>query len=492
MRSRNDHPIRNRDPRAETPRKVVVIGAGITGLVAARELVRACEKSRRPVSVVVLEAAERIGGKVRTELVGDAVVETGPDSFVTLKPEMLDLVRELGLGNELIPTGPDASVSVLRAGRLVPLPSGMRLITPTRLLPFAFSPFFSLGAKLRMALEPLIPVRRGHDDESLADFTRRRLGGEALDSLVAPMLAGIFAGDPEKMSVRSTFPQLLEMERKGGLARALWFGGPKSGPRREGFSTFMTVKGGLSRVINALAETLPPGALRLDCPATAVRRHAGRWEVVTPRGTIEADAVISAVPASAFADSVEGLDPELSNRLREITFASTATVTLIYDAATFPRKLSGFGFLTTRGEKTTLTAATYSSSKFPGRAPKGKVVIRAFVGGAGREESAEAAIMRIESRVREDLDRILGLKGVAPVAAKTTRWIKSNPQYNVGHARRLERLGSCLKGHPGLVLAGSSYGGVGLPDCVRSGRRAAELALSPYGGKHDAAHAGLA
>ena len=484
--------MRGRDPRGEAPRKVVVVGAGVTGLVAARELALACEKSRRPVEVVVLEAAARIGGKVRTELVDDAVVETGPDSFVTLKPEMLDLTRELGLESQLIPTGPDASVSVLRGGRLVALPSGMRLITPTRLVPFALSPFFSLGAKLRMAIEPLIPARRGHDDESLADFTRRRLGSEALDRLVAPMLAGIFAGDPEKMSVRSAFPQLLEMERTGGLARALWLGGAPRGPRREGFSTFMTVKGGLSRVVNALAEALPPGALRLDCPATAVRRREGRWEVVTPRGALEADAVISAVPASAFADPVEGLDPELSARLREIPFASTATVTLIYDAATFPRRLSGFGFLTARGEKTTLTAATYSSSKFPGRAPEGKVVIRAFVGGAGREESAEAAVMRIESRVREDLDRILGLGGVAPIGAKTTRWLKSNPQYNVGHARRLERLASCLKGHPGLILAGSSYGGVGLPDCVRSGRRAAALALSPHRGKHDAVHAGLA
>ncbi len=439
----------------------------------------------------MLEAATRIGGKIRTELVDDAVVETGPDSFVTLKPDMLELVRELGLEKELIPTGPDAAVSVLKNGRLVTMPSGMRLITPTRLIPFAFSPFFYLGAKLRMALEPLIPTRRGHEDESLADFTRRRLGAEALERLVAPMLAGIFAGDAERLSVRSAFPQLLEMEKKGGLARSLWFGGPKV-KRREGFSTFMTIKGGLSRVINALAESLPPGALRLDCPATAVRRHEGRWQVVTPRGTLEADAVIAALPASAFADSVEGLDPELSNRLREIHFASTATVTLIYDAATFPVKLNGFGFLTTRGEKTTLTAATYSSSKFPGRAPEGKVVIRAFVGGAGREESAEAAIMRIESRVREDLDRILDLKGVAPLAAKTTRWIKSNPQYNVGHARRLERLGSCLKSHPGLVLAGCSYGGVGLPDCVRSGRRAAELALPTHRGKHDAVHVGLA
>ena len=476
--------MRQRDHRGERPRKVVVIGAGITGLVAARELAKACERERRPLEVVVLEASPRIGGKVRTEIVDGAVVETGPDSFVTLKPEMLQLVRELGLEQDLIKTGRDASVSVLRDGRLAAMPSGMRLITPTRLIPFAVSPFFSLGAKLRMALEPLVPAKRGQDDESLADFTRRRLGAEALDSLVAPMLAGIYAGDPEKLSVRSTFPQLLELEKKGGLAKALWFGGAKPALPKEDVSTFMTLKGGLSRVINALAESLPPGALRVDCPATAVRRHDGRYEVVTPKGVFDADVVIAASPAPAFADSVEGLDPELANRLREIAFVSTATVTLIYDAATFPVKLKGFGFLTTRGEKTTLTAATYSSSKFPGRTPSGRIMIRAFVGGAGREEAAEAAIMRIESRVREDLDRILGLKGVEPLAAKTTRWIKANPQYNVGHARRLERLKSCLKDHPGLVLAGSSYAGVGLPDCVRSGRRAAELAMPNVPRRH--------
>ena len=475
------------------PRKVIVIGAGITGLVAARELVRQGAATRRPLEVIVLEAATRIGGKVRTEMAGGAVIETGPDSFVTLKPEMLELTRELGLESELIGTGPDAQVSVLKGGRLLPLPAGMRLISPTKLLPFAFSPLLSFKAKLRMAFEPLIPARRSSNDESLADFTRRRLGAEALDVLVAPMLAGIFAGDPEKMSAGSTFPQLLEMEKKGGLARALWTGGSGSARGPKSFSTFMTLKSGLSRVIEELAKSLPPGSVRTDSPASAIRRRSVRWEVSTPRGVIEADAIISAAPAPACADAVEGLDPELAERLREIPFASTATVTLVYDAASFPSPPRGFGFLTASGENATLTAATFTSSKFPARAPGDRVVIRAFVGGAGREEAAEAAITRVETRVREDLDRILGLRGAAPIAAKTTRWIKANPQYNVGHARRLERLRSCLISHPGLILAGSSYGGVGLPDCVRSGRKAAELVLSFVSGRrHDAVHSGLA
>ncbi|MDE2491911.1 MAG: protoporphyrinogen oxidase [Elusimicrobia bacterium] len=483
-----------RRERPEPPRKVVVIGAGITGLVAARELVRRGEREGRPVEVVVLEASPRIGGKVRSESVGGAVVETGPDSFVTLKPEMLDLVRELGLEGELIGTSPDAGVSVLTGGRLRPLPAGMRLITPTKLLPFLFSPLFSARAKLRMALEPLIPPRRDDDDESLADFTRRRLGAEALDVLVAPMLAGIFAGDAEKMSVRSTFPQLLELEKRGGLARALWTGGGRRAAARPGITTFMTLKGGLSRAIEALAKSLPAGSVRVDCPAQAVRRRGGRWEVVTPRGVFDADAVVAAAPAPALADAVEGLDFELAERLRGIPFVSTATTTLIYGASAFPRPPRGFGFLVARGEEAAITAATYSSSKFPARAPSGKVVVRAFVGGAGREAEAEAAVTRIEDRARRDLSRALGLGDAVPEAAKTARWLKANPQYDVGHAQRLERLASCLRGHPGLVLAGCSYFGVGLPDCVRSGLRAAERALGGRRGRnrHEPLPAGLA
>ena len=222
-----------RERRPEGTQRVVVIGAGITGLTAARELFRVSEKVRRPVEVTVLEASPRAGGKIRTETVDGAVVETGPDSFVTLKPEMLDLIRELGLESELIPTGSEAGVSVLHGGRLLPMPSGMQLISPTRILPFVFSSLFSLKAKLRMALEPLVPKRNSTDDESLADFARRRLGAEALEMLVAPMLAGIFAGDPEKMSVKSAFPQLIEMAAESRCAVAAGCVPPRrDGPSR--------------------------------------------------------------------------------------------------------------------------------------------------------------------------------------------------------------------------------------------------------------------
>jgi len=474
--------------RPPATKKVVILGGGISGLVAAYELV----KRGHPIEVTVLEAAKTLGGKVRSETIDGQVVETGPDSFITTKPEMLALVRELGLENELIGTGPDAGVDILLGGRLVPMPAGMNLVAPTRLLPFAFTSLFTPAAKLHMALEPLRPARRDGADESLADFTRRRLGPEALERLVAPMLAGIYAGDPERMSVRSTFPQLLEMEKKGGLVRGMW--NPFAGLRRKssGLTTFMTIKGGLSKVIDALSRRLPPRSVRVDCPAQAVRRRDGRWEVVTPNAVLDADAVISALPASALADIVEGLDPELSMRLREIPFASTATSVLIYDDKDVPSRPRGFGFLAPRGERMTVTAATYSSSKFPGRAQAGRTTVRAFIGGAGREDDAEGAITRLESRVRADIDKVLGLKGATPLAQKTTRWIKANPQYEVGHSRRLDRLSSCLKSHQSLILAGASYGGVGLPDCVRSGKRAAELVFAGSRRNHDAVRPGLA
>lgn len=467
--------------RNDRARRVLVLGGGIAGLAAAYEAVKLAGKERRGVEVTVLEGSERLGGKIRTETLAGCVAEAGPDSFITTKPDMLELVKELGLEGELVGTAGPSTVSVVLGGRLVPMPEGMSLAAPTRMIPFALSPLFSLGAKLRMAAEPLVPARGGGGDESLADFTRRRLGEEALERLIGPMLAGIHAGDPEKLSVKSTFPQLLEMEKKGGLARALWLGGRgrvSKSAAGGGFTTFMTLKGGLSTVVDALSRALPAGTVKTDHPAESIRRRGGEWEVATPNGVFHTDAVICALPAPAAAGALEWTDPELAHRLREIPFVSTATATYVWAEKDLARPPRGFGLLAPRREGLSVSGATFSSSKFPGRAAPGKSVLRCFIGGAGREEAAEAPVTRVEENARRELDGLLGLGGAKPLAAKATRWVKANPQYNVGHGERLERLSSCLKSHPGLILAGSSYTGVGLPDCVRSGRRAAARALS--------------
>jgi protoporphyrinogen/coproporphyrinogen III oxidase len=351
--------------RHSRARRILVLGGGITGLAAAYEA------AKRGAEVTLLEGSERLGGKIRTETLAGCVAEAGPDSFITTKPDMVELVKELGLEGELVGTAGPSTVSVVLGGRLVPMPEGMSLAAPTRMIPFALSPLFSLGAKLRMAAEPLVPARRAGGDESLAEFTRRRLGEEALERLIGPMLAGIHAGDPEKLSVKSTFPQLLEMEKKGGLARALWLGGAGRAAHKNGFTTFMTLKGGLSAVVDALLRALPAGTVKTDHPAESIRRRGGEWEVATPRGTFDADAVVCALPAPAAASALEWTDPELAHRLREIPFVSTATATYVWDEKSLARVPRGFGLLAPRREGLGISGATYSSSKFPGRAAPG-------------------------------------------------------------------------------------------------------------------------
>lgn len=425
--------------------------------------------------VLVLEASGRVGGKVRTELRDGLVFEAGADSFITAKPEILDLAGELGLSEELVKTHPSRrAVYVYSGGRLLPLPNGTGLL-PARLWPFLRSELLSWEGKARVALEYLLPPAEGEQDESLARFVRRRLGPEALEKIAGPLLAGIYAGDPEQMSLESTFPQLKEMERRGGLLRTLW---KKKALPPSDHSLFMTFRGGLSRLIEALALGLPPRTVRTQTEVAALRREGALWRAQTSAGAFPADAVISALPANVLAGIVSDLDFELSCVLREIPFVSTATVSFVYEGKGFPDPLDGFGFLVPRSEGLKLSAATYTSTKFPGRAPPGLVLIRCFLGGAGREEIAEAEEDAVARTARKELAQILRLGDRHPRMTRVARWIKANPQYTVGHGLRLRRIESCLQGHRGLFLAGCSYEGVGLPDCVRSGRAAAAKAWS--------------
>lgn len=452
-------------------RRVLVLGAGITGLSAAYEIAEKSRRERRPVEVTLLEASPRIGGKIVTETRDGLVIEGGPDSFLTLKPEAMELIKELGLEGEVVKANPSKrTLWIYLNGKLETIPAGTGLL-PTRFWPFLTTSLFSRHAKIRMALEPWIPPLEGEEDETLASFMRRRLGPEALERLVGPMLSGIYAGDPEKMSLQSTFPQLKEMERRGGLMRALWKVG---GALSE--SPFATLRGGLSRLTETLALRLPGGTVRTGTAVLSLAREGGRWKARTASGVVEADAVVSALPAPQFAQVIEDEDLELACVLREIPFASTASVSLAYDAGSFP-KLDGWGFLAPRVEGKFLAGATYTSVKFPHRAPEELALIRCFVGGAGREEAAEGDDQNAARVARHELKDILRLGELHPKVTRVFRWPKGCPQYTVGHGLRLERLKSCLRDHPGLYLAGSSYDGIGLPDCIRSGRAAGAKAL---------------
>lgn len=465
-------------------RRIVIVGAGISGLSAAYRLsLTAPERDGSP-GFVVLEASGRVGGKIRTDLCGRLALEAGPDSFLTSpKPHALDLIRQVGLDARLLATHPaDTDVFVYARGRLRRLPEGLLLMAPSRLGPFLLSDVLSWPGKLRMGLDIVLP-RGGGGEESMASFARRRFGSEAVDTIVQPVMAGIYGGDAEALSLQSTFPRFLELERRyGSVIRGLRAARRRSEPPPEAATPFMTLAGGLEALPERLADRLGPGAIRLDDPVVAISRDRpeDRYTVRLGSGeSVECEGILLTAIAWQAATMLDGLDGELSAALREIPVASTATVSLAYDeedAGSLPR---GFGFVVTRADVRTVTAATFSSSKFPGRFPSGTTLVRCFLGGAGHEEILGRDDARLLAGVREDLRRILGLDA-KPVLERLYRWPRANPQYTVGHVGRLERIETCLRRHPGLELAGASYRGLGIPDCIASGMEAADR-LAPAG-----------
>ncbi len=467
--------------------KVVVIGAGIAGLTCARRLAAFARAGRRPLELTILEAAGRPGGVILTEHQDDFLVEGGPDCFISEKPWALELCGELGLADDIVGTNPACRRSfVLRQGRLVVIPEGFQMLAPTRLLPFATSSILSLRGKLRVACDLVLPRGPEVSDESLASFVRRRFGDEALERLAQPLVAGIYNADPERLSVRATFPRFLDLERARrsvilGLLharrRAPAAGRGTSGAR---YSLFVTLRSGLTTMVDRLVKDLPAGSLRLRTPAAAVerapvdaveRRPAGRWAVTTEAGDrIPADAVVLAMPAAAAARLVRPVDGGLADDLASIPYGTSATVSLAYRRSDVRRNLDGFGFVVPRAEKRSLIACTFSSVKFPNRAPAGAVLLRAFMGGPAVEEGDPE---RLEREAREQLLDILGIEA-KPLLARTCIWAKAMAQYKVGHLDKVNAIEARLEVLPGLGLAGNGLRGVGVPDCVRSGDRAAE------------------
>jgi protoporphyrinogen/coproporphyrinogen III oxidase len=447
---------------AEAP--VAVVGGGIAGLAAAHAL------HARNVPFVLLEASGRLGGVIRTERIGGFVLEAGPDAVLAQKPEAVELCRELGLGDRLIPTNPDArAVYVLHRGRLHPLPEGMVLGVPTRVGPLLKSRLFSWPGKLRMALEPF--MRRGSGaDESIASFLRRRLGQEAVDRLGEPLLAGIHAGDAETLSMRATFPRLVEIEaREGSLMRAFLRGGTGGAP-------FRSLPEGLGELVGALVASLPARTCRTDSPVRALRPRAGGWLVEAGgHPPLEARAVILAVPAPRAVPLLQELAPAAAQRLAAIRFASTATVLLGYRRADVRHPLDGYGLLVPRAERLHTTALGFFSTKFPGRAPEGHVLLRGFLGGMHDPGVLDGSDASLSALVQDEMAGPLGLSG-APVLARVYRWPAATPQMEVGHQALVAELDQELARIPGLFLTGSGLRGTGIPDTIGDATRAASQA----------------
>ncbi|MFQ5683131.1 MAG: protoporphyrinogen oxidase [Candidatus Binatia bacterium] len=464
-------------------RRIIVVGGGISGLAAAHRLMELDRDKTLGLEVLLLEAGSYLGGSITTEHVGDFLVENGPDAFVTEKPWALQLCERLGITSRLISTNPaHQKLYVVHKGSLQALPEGFFLLAPTRLRPLIRTPLFSWHGKLRMALDLILPRGGVEGDESLASFVRRRFGREALERVAQPLIGGVYAADPEKLSLAATMPRFPEMERaKRSVIWAMWSGRrrrsrtPDSGSGAR-WSLFVTFMGGMQELIDAIACRLPGGAVHLGADVTGLEWDAVRksWMITTGEPErLEAKGVILATPSYRSADILSPFAPDLAGQLRTISYSSTATVSLAYRRDDIPHSLDGFGIVAPAIESRKIIACSFSSIKYTRRAPEGHVLLRAFVGGALQPALFEQDDSTLETSVRQELASLLGIKA-SPLFCRIHRHPRSMPQYNVGHLRLVWRLEEDLKQFSGLELAGSAYHGVGIPDCVRSGEAAAE------------------
>ena len=472
-------------------KKIVIIGGGIAGLAAAYRIQRKISEGA-DLECILLEGSERFGGKIFTEKSDGFIIERGPDSFISQKPATIQLCKQLGLEDRLIGTNPGTpSTFVYTNGKLVTMPDGLSLMIPTKFLPFALTSLFSLSGKIRMALDLFIPRKVGDSDESLAAFVRRRMGEEALNKMAEPMLAGIYASDPEKMSIGSTFPMFVETERKyrsliiGMLARkkALLVSANTDVTMNTGkrpntsYSLFMTLKEGLGEIVDAIIKKSPDVQFKSAAKVAALEKQNHGWHISLANGSeCHADAVIIATPGSITKKIIKPIAPELADLFERIHYVSTATVTLGYKKEGFSHPLDGFGFVVPKAEGKSILACTWTSSKYPHRAPEGYVMLRCYLGGALHEEIAEKDAETIQTLVRNDLKEIMGIKET-PVFCRVFKNHKANVQYHVNHSEIIDSIMENLKKFPGLFLVGSSYRGIGIPDCIHSGNQAAEATL---------------
>ncbi len=466
---------------------LLIVGGGISGLSAAFYAMSWAKGTETPLRVTILEADSRWGGKISTDRVwldgGQFIIEGGPDTFLATKPWGVSLCTQLGLEGRLHGTNPQQkNTYVLHNGHLLPLPDGLAMMVPTNLRSVMRSGLISWLGKARMGLDFLIPPAPPNGDESLGAFVSRRLGREAYANLIEPLMSGIYAGDGDVLSLASTFPYLRELELEyGSLAwgalriRRRASNQPVQGSR----SAFLTPTTGLLEIIEALLAFLRKNQadLRVNTKVLSLVKKDHRFQAILEKGALlSADAVILACPAHASGTMIANLDSELAGALQSIPYASTATVSLVYPLKDIPGKLDGYGYVIPRTEGRQALACTWTSSKFPHRAPDGYALLRVFIGRAGQEERLPREPEVLLNIAREELRWSMGIQA-DPLFARTFIWEDSMPQYNLGHPAILSRISKTLENHMGLALAGNGYRGIGIPDCIHSGQLAVEALI---------------
>lgn len=455
----------------------IIVGGGISGLAAAYALSKQGRRS------VLIDSSERLGGVIQTNTVADCLLEAGPDSFLAAKPEAMALIKELGLGDDLIGSNDHQRVTwIRRDGRMVPLPDGLMMMVPTKITPMVLSPLLSWGTKVRMAIEFFRKPGPKRADRSVGEFVEEHYGKETVEYLAEPLLSGVYGGDPYKLSIESVMPRFVEMESKYGSLSRGTLAGLQSAPKSSAGTLFRTLRHGLGTLIEALHRAISPYCEIIQSTALSVSCLEGVYTVNTAERNkaernkagrqFQSPHLIIATPAWAAADLLRSLDAPLADLLASIGYSSSLTAGLIYDRAQVSQQFKAFGFLIPKKERKQLVACTFVDQKFNHRVPPNRLLLRCFLGGAGNAAILDWDDASLKATIEEEVQQLLGITA-KPIAFHVSRWHRSMAQYEVGHAVLLERIDERLGQFKGLALAGNGYRGIGIPDCIKSGTLAA-------------------
>jgi protoporphyrinogen/coproporphyrinogen III oxidase len=453
---------------------VLIVGGGIAGLATAYEL------QRRGISSRVLERSGRPGGVIVSEHVEGFTIDAGPDALLIQKPDGIKLCQELGLGSRLVSTLPPRLAYIQRGGALYPLPAASVLGIPTQIGPFVRTRLFSWRGKLRMGAELFVPRTTGAGDESIGAFMTRRFGAEATTYLAEPLLAGIHAGDVDRLSLRALFPRFADAEQKhGSLIRA--FRRQRAAPSADG--AFKSLPGGLTELVEALVRAMPSDTVRIHAAVERVTSlgHDRGYRVELAEGqAFEGRALVLATPAYVTAALLADRDPELSRRCAEIPYASIATVALAFERRAIGHPLNGSGYVVPRTERAGILAATWLSSKWPDRAPEDRVLMRTFIGGTRDPDALDRSDGALVAQSLDAIRPVLNVTG-DPILTRVYRFKRASAQHEVGHLERMALIDERLGAHPGLFVTGSGFRGVGIPDCIADARATAARIAAHFG-----------